>query len=249
VAEPFVKSTHVVAPRDDEQRAGYPWELPAVAALVREGIELDPKVTYLIGENGTGKSTLVEAIAIAAGMNPEGGSSSFSYSTRASHSGLADSVRLVRGARRPRTDFFLRAESFFTAATYLEDIREETNEDALKPYGVSSLHEKSHGESFLALVVNRFGPDGFYLLDEPEAALSTQNCLTLLRRVHELVSEGSQFVIATHSPIVLAYPEAKILSCSEAGIETVAYEEAEPVRLTRSFLEGRERFLQALLED
>ena len=109
--------------------------LPAVAALVREGIELDPKVTYLIGENGTGKSTLVEAIAIAAGMNPEGGSRNFSYSTRASHSGLADSVRLVRGARRPRTDFFLRAESFFTAATYLEDVRDETNEDTLAPYG------------------------------------------------------------------------------------------------------------------
>ncbi len=248
MAEPFVKSVGVAEPRDGEQRTGHPWELPAVAAVVREGIQLDPKVTYLIGENGTGKSTLVEAIAIAAGMNPEGGSRNFSYSTRASHSGLADSVQLVRGARRPRTDFFLRAESFFTAATYLEDVRDETNEDALAPYGGRSLHEQSHGESFLALVVNRFGPDGFYLLDEPEAALSTQNCLTLLRRIHELLREGSQFVIATHSPIVLAYPEATILSCSETGIETVAFEEAEPVRLTRSFLEGRERFLQALLE-
>ncbi len=234
-------------PRDGEERTGYPWELPAVAALAH-GIALDPKVTYLIGENGAGKSTLVEAIAVAAGMNPEGGSRHFTFSTRASHSGLSESVRLVRGTRRPRSDFFLRAESFFTAATYLEDVPPETKEEMLAPYGGRSLHEQSHGESFLALVVNRFGPNGFYLLDEPEAALSTQNCLTLLRRIHELVCEGSQFVIATHSPIVLAYPDATILECSDTGVEAIDYEDAEPVRLTRSFLEARERFLHELLD-
>jgi predicted ATPase len=247
VAEGFVKSVGLTESRDGEDRTGYPWELPAVAALA-DGIELDPKVTYLIGENGAGKSTLVEAIAVAAGMNPEGGSRHFSFSTRASHSALAESVRLVRGTRRPRSDFFLRAESFFTAATYLEDVPPEDREAMLAPYGGRSLHEQSHGESFLALVVNRFGPNGFYLLDEPEAALSTQNCLTLLRRIHELVVEGSQFVIATHSPIVLAYPEATILDCSETGVEAIDYEGAEPVRLTRSFLEARERFLHELLD-
>lgn len=251
--EPFVRSVVLRVSEPGETRDGYPWVLPAVAALT-DGVTLHPGVTYLIGENGAGKSTVVEAMAIAAGMNPEGGSRHFSYSTRGSHSELSDAITLVRGARRPRTEFFLRAESFFTAATYLEGLQDRESAstgggDPLAPYGGRSLHEQSHGESFLAVVLNRFGPNGFYLLDEPEAALSTQNCLTLLRRIHELVREGSQFVVATHSPIVLAYPDARILNCSAAGLETVDYDDAEPVRLTRSFLEARERFLRELLRD
>ncbi|MHB8689822.1 MAG: AAA family ATPase [Solirubrobacteraceae bacterium] len=150
---------------------------------------------------------------------------------------------LVRGTRRPRTDFFLRAERLFTAATYLEELPH----NPLRSYGGRSLHEQSHGESFLAVMLNRFGPDGLYLLDEPEAALSTQNCLTFLRRVHELVRDGSQFLIATHSPIILAYPNATIYELNQSGLETVPYEQAEPVRLTQSFLAGRERFLSQLL--
>ena len=181
-------------------------------------------------------------------MNAEGGSSNFAFSTRDSHSELWRSVRLVRGARRPRTDFFLRAESLFTAATYLERLPGEAG-DPLASFGGASLHEQSHGESFLAVMLNRFGRDGLYLLDEPEAALSTQNCLTCLRRIHELVLEGSQFIIATHSPIMLAYPQAAIYSCEEQGLEQVAYEDAEPVRLTRSFLDARERFLDRLLSN
>ena len=240
--EALVRSIELV-PGGDGERAGYPWDLPAVAALAG-GLSLHPKVTYLIGENGSGKSTLLEAFAVAAGMNAEGGSSNFRFTTRDSHSELWRAVRLVRGARRPRTDFFLRAESLFTAATYVEDLSR-----GLDAYGGVSLHEQSHGESFLGVMLNRFGPDGLYLLDEPEAALSTQNCLTCLRRVHELVLEGSQFVIATHSPIVLAYPEARIYSCHEDGIEQVGYDDAEPVRLTRSFLDFRERFVQQLLGD
>ena len=177
-----------------------------VRALQR-GLALHPKVTYLVGENGSGKSTLLEAIAIAAGINPEGGTSNFAFSTRDSHSGLSEAIRLVRGVRRPRTDFFLRAESLFTAATYLDALQRD-DPGALSAYGGASLHEQSHGESFLAVMLNRFGPEGFYVMDEPEAALSTQNCLTCLRRIHELVGAGSQFVIATHSPIVLAYPDA-----------------------------------------
>ena len=242
--EALVRSVELPPAANGEERAGYPWKLPAVAALA-DGLALHPNVTYLIGENGSGKSTLLEAIAVAAGMNAEGGSSNFAFTTRESHSELWRSIRLVRGARRPRTDFFLRAESLFTAATYVEQL----DGDPLASYGGVSLHEQSHGESFLAVMLNRFGPDGLYLLDEPEAALSTQNCLTCLRRIPELVLERSQFIIATHSPIVLAYPQATIYSCGEQGLEEVPYEDAEPVRLTRSFLEARERFLDRLLSD
>jgi predicted ATPase len=245
--EAFVRSVQLLPKEAREQRVGYPWELPAVKALT-SGLELNPGVTYLIGENGSGKSTLLEAVAVAAGMNAEGGSSNFAFATRDSHSELSHSVRLVRGVRRPRTDFFLRAESIFTAATYLERLP-RMGGDPLASYGGASLHEQSHGESFLAVMLNRFGPDGLYLLDEPEAALSTQNCLTCLRRIHELVREGSQFILATHSPILLAYPDATIYSCSERGIEEVSYEDTPPVRLTKSFLDARERFLAELLAE
>jgi predicted ATPase len=251
----FVKSAQLI-PSGREDRVGHPWDLPAVARLA-QGLELHPKVTYLIGENGSGKSTLLSAIAMAAGMNPEGGSSNYAFPTegteaepyafsqRPSHTRLAESIRLVRGARRPKTDFFLRAETVFVAANYLEQL----DDNPLRAYGGKSLHEQSHGEGFLALMIHRFGADGFYLLDEPEAALSTQNCLTCLRRIHELVQQGSQFVISTHSPIILAYPDAAIYRCTDSGLEPTDYEDAEPVRLTTSFLSSRERFLERLLGD
>ena len=226
-------------------RIGHPWDLPAVAALERE-LTLHPKVTYLVGENGSGKSTLMEALATAAGINAEGGTSNFSFSTRDARSELGETLRLIRGPRRSRTDFFLRAESLFTAATYLDELA-AGDPGALQAYGGRSLHEQSHGESFLAVLLHRLGPGGFYLLDEPEAALSTQNCLTALARIHELVNEGSQFVIATHSPIVLAYPDAAIYACTEDGLEQVEYEDCEPVRLTRAFLGDPGRFLDRLL--
>ncbi|HUB04496.1 MAG TPA: AAA family ATPase [Solirubrobacteraceae bacterium] len=250
MADPFLRAVELRPDREGRPRSGYPWTLPAIVPLAA-GLRLHPSVTYLIGENGSGKSTLLEAIAVAAGMNPEGGSSSFAFATRTSHSELSSALRLVRGSRRPRTDFFLRAESLFNAATYLEELKDESGlgGDPLAPYGGRSLHEQSHGESFLAVMINRFGPDGLYLLDEPEAALSTQNCLTALRRIHELVRDRSQLIIATHSPIILAYPEATIYHCSERGLEAVGYEEAEPVRLTQSFLEARDRFLTELLRD
>ncbi len=240
----FIRRVEVAEARDGEDRGGYPWTLPAVAALA-EGLALDPAVTYVVGENGSGKSTLIEALAIAAGLNSEGGSRNFSYETRASHSELGESLRLVRDGRRPKTDFFLRAESFFTAATYLESLPG----GPLRAYGGRSLHEQSHGESFLALILNRFGPEGLYLLDEPEAALSAQNCLTCLRRMHELVEQGSQFIVATHSPILLAYPGATIYECTDRGLRRIEFEEAESVRLTRGFLESRERFLERLFAD
>ena len=239
-----MKAVRLTSADGGQERAGYPWDLPAIVAL-HDGLELHANVTYLIGENGSGKSTLLEAIAVAAGMNAEGGGVEFRVLAPRFPFGAVQDVRLIRGVRRPKTDFFLRAESLFTAARYLEQL----DDDPLRPYGGRSLHEQSHGESFLAVLLNRFGPDGLYLLDEPEAALSTQSCLTCLRRVHELVRDGSQFIIATHSPIILAYPDAAIYSCTPNGLEEVAYEDAAPVRLTRSFLESRRRFLQQLFED
>ena len=242
VREPFV--TAVALPPDEaDERIGYPWELPAVLALAERPLRLHPSLTYLVGDNGSGKSTLLEGIAVAAGMNPEGGSSNFRFATRESHSTLGMSLRLHRGARRPRTDYFLRAESLFTGATYLEQLPG----DPLKSYGGRSLHEQSHGESFLAILLNRFGADGLYILDEPEAPLSTQNCLTFLARVHQLIQGGSQLVVATHSPLILGYPDALIYQCDEHGLQPVAYDDVESVQLTRSFLQAPEQYLRHLI--
>jgi predicted ATPase len=244
--EGFIRSVEV-READQVDRDTYPWSLPAVAALF-DGLELDSSVTYLVGENGSGKSTLIEGLAVAAGLNPEGGSRNFAHSTRDSHSDLWGELRLIRGSRSPKTDFFLRAESFFTAASYLESL-EGQGGDPLASYGGRSLHEQSHGEAFLALILNRFGPDGLYFLDEPEAALSAQNCLTCLRRIHELVEGGSQFVVATHSPLLLAYPGATIYECGADGLGRIEYEEADPVRLSRSFLDSPGRFVERLFGD
>ncbi|MEJ7893375.1 MAG: AAA family ATPase [Solirubrobacteraceae bacterium] len=239
----FLRSAVLLEAGPQEERAGYPWTLPAVAALA-EGVSFDPQVTFFVGENGSGKSTLIEAIAVAAGMNPEGGGSNFNFGTRSSHSVLGEAVRLVRGVRRPRTDFFLRAESLFTTATWLESLPR----DPLASYGGRSLHEMSHGDSFLAVVLHRFGGDGLYILDEPEAALSVQNQLTVLRRIDELVRAGSQFVIATHSPILLSYPRATIYEFTDGGMRRVAYGDADLVRLARGFLDEPDRFLRRLLD-
>ena len=240
--EPFIRAVTLGSAGSPSN--GYPWDLPVIEALAGDGLALDPGVTYLVGENGSGKSTLLEGIAVAAGMNPEGGSSNFTFSTRDSHSPLGDGLRLIRTGRRPWTDFFLRAESLFTTATYLEDLPM----NPLSSYGGRSLHEQSHGESFLAVLIDRFGPNGLYLLDEPEAALSPQNCLTCLARIHDLVAEGCQFVIATHSPIVLAHPEATIYECDEHGLRAIEYEDAEAVRVMSGFLADPKRYLARLLD-
>ena len=239
----FLRSVRLApdAPRD-----GYPYELPAVQALAGpRGLVLDQPVTFLVGENGSGKSTLVEALAVAAGFNPEGGSRSFRFSTRASESRLGRHVVLTRAPATPSTGFFLRAESFYNVASEIERL----GADLLPAYGGTSLHERSHGESFLDLATHRFGPRGLYLLDEPEAALSVPGNLALLRRMHDLVEGGSQFLIATHSPILMAYPDALIYELSEDGCTTVAYEDTEQYQLTRSFLEAPERFFRHLFTD
>jgi predicted ATPase len=225
----------------------YPFSIPAVRTLGR--LELDPKVTFFIGENGTGKSTLVEAIAVAAGFNPEGGSKNFRFSTRSSESDLHRCLRVARSPRRPRTGFFLRAESLFNVATQIEKMDEEParGPPVIASYGGKSLHEQSHGESFLTLVKHRFGPEGLYLLDEPEAALSPTRQLSLLSLIHDRIRSGSQFIIATHSPIILAYPGARIYQLSDEGLTRVAYEDTEHYSFTREFLLNREPFLRALL--
>jgi len=221
----------------------YPFSIPAIRRL--DELALDSAVTLFAGENGSGKSTLVEAIAVAAGFNPEGGSRNVTVSTRASHSVLHKYLRLVRSTRRPRTGYFLRAESFFNVATYIEELRDPAITSA---YG-GAIHEKSHGESFISLATNRFGPDGLYILDEPEAALSLRGNLALMRRIHDLVAQGSQFIISTHSPILLGYPDAKIFVLSENGLAETPYEATEVVELTRAFLSDRHEFLHHLFDD
>lgn len=226
----------------------YPFSIPAVRHL--DTFNFHPHVTFFVGENGSGKSTLVEAIAVAAGFNAEGGSKNFNFATRRSESELNKHLRLVRGIKRPRTGYFLRAESFFNVATEIEKLDEEpaSSPPVINSYGGTSLHEKSHGESFIALVRERFGPSGLYLLDEPEAALSPQRQLALLKLIHGLVGDGSQFVISTHSPILLAYPDARIYHLSEDGLVEVAYEQTEHYALTKDFLLNRERYFRALFE-
>lgn len=218
----------------------YPFSLPAIRSLKK--VELHPAVTFFVGENGSGKSTLLEAIAVQFGFNAEGGSKNFRFGTRESHSQLHRFLRIAKGIPRPRDGFFLRAESFFNVATQIEELAVG---DA---YGERSLHEQSHGESFLALLMNRFHGNGLYLLDEPEAALSPSRQLSVLTRIHDLVQAKSQFIIATHSPILMAYPDASIYSFSTKGITRIAYEETEHHRITRNFLNNPERMLKILLE-
>jgi predicted ATPase len=220
----------------------YPFAIAAVREL--EELELDPKVTFFVGENGSGKSTLLEAIAVAVGFNAEGGSKNFSFSQRPSESELHRFLRVARSARRERDGFFLRAEAFFNAATYVEDIGVGGS------YGGKPLHEQSHGESFLALAQHRFRGHGLYLLDEPEAALSPARQLSLLRIVHRLVErEASQLIVATHSPILLAYPGARIVHFGDQGIARIDYEETEHYRVTRDFLAAPERYFKHLFEE
>ena len=226
----------------------FPFSLPAVRHL--DVLELHPQVTFFVGENGSGKSTLLEAIAVAWGFNAEGGTKNFRFGTRVSHSDLEQYIRLSKGIPRPKDGFFLRAESFFNVATEIERLDAEPafSPPVINSYGGKSLHEQSHGESFMALLMNRFGGKGFYLLDEPEAALSPQRQLAVLSRIHDLVTDDSQFVIATHSPILMAYPNSTIYSFSVDGISKVDYYETEHYRVTHDFLLNPKRMLDVLLE-
>jgi len=225
----------------DFDHSSYPFNIPAVQYLRKAGnLPLEKPVTFFVGENGTGKSTLVEAIAVAMGFNGEGGSRDFYFSTQRTHSKLCDYLRITKSAF-PKDGFFLRAESFYNTATYLEE------NSTLLRYGGVSFHAQSHGESFLALALNRFEGEGLYILDEPESALSPQRLMSLLVVIDELVKRDSQFIIATHSPILMAYPYADILEFSDKGIQKVGYRETEHYKITKQFIEIPERMVKYLL--
>lgn len=223
----------------------YPFSLPAVRAL--DTLNFHPKVTFLIGENGSGKSTLIEALAMAVGFNAEGGSRNFNFSTSATHSQLYQLLKVARGVVRPRDGFFLRAESFYNVASAVDDNNKEAG-GLLDAYGGKSLHQQSHGESFMSLVRHRFRGQGLYIMDEPEAALSVSRQMEFLALMHKLVQNKSQLVIATHSPILLSYPDATIYQISDDEIKTVNYEETEQYQLTKYFLSNYQTMLKEILQ-
>lgn len=227
-------------------------DIPAVKALAeRDFLELRSPVTFFAGENGTGKSTLIEAIAVAFGFNPEGGTKNFSFSSSDNgeefHSELWRHLTLSK-RRFPKDGFFLRAESFFNAASYIDGLDRIScpSPPILPAYGGVSLHKQSHGESFLALVRSRFRGRGLYILDEPEAALSPMRLMELIAHIDRLVSEDSQFIIATHSPMLMAFPNADILELSDNGIRRTDYKNTEHYRVTKRFLDNPEKMLSCL---
>jgi predicted ATPase len=220
----------------------YPFSIPSIRYLER--LEFHPAVTFFIGENGSGKSTLLEAIAVKAGFSAEGGDKQLQFSAHDTHSPLHDCLKLERAFGRPTDGFFLRAESFYNVASKLENLG-----SSFRGYGGKPLHQQSHGESFLAVLKERLQGGGVYLFDEPEAALSPQRQLSVLTLMHRLVHHQSQLIIATHSPILLAYPQAKIYQFSESGIAEVKYTETEHYQITKDFLNRHERMLEILMSN
>lgn len=217
----------------------YPMSIPAIQQI--ESVNTESQVTFLVGENGTGKSTIVEAIAVAAGFNAEGGTKNYSFSSQNSTSDLADNITLVRGVHREKYGYFLRAESFYTTANYSES---GTFGMSGRPIPIlfngKHIHEQSHGEAFLS-IVDSFRP-GLFIFDEPESALSPQRIMTLMKAIHDLAEQGSQFIIATHSPILLAYPGARIYQLTSDGIEQVEYDQINNVKITKDFLNNPSLF-------
>lgn len=232
-----------------EDLDSYPFTIPAIQQL--DKLKFGKEVTFFVGENGSGKSTLLEAIAVAMNFNAEGGSRNFNFGTRESHSKLHEYLRISKSPLKPRDGFFLRAESYFNVATHIEDLDKEPSYGSkiIDSYGSKSLHEQSHGESFFSLFVHRFGGNGLYLLDEPEAALSPTRQLAVLSRMKQLVENSSQFVIATHSPILLAYPGATIYQIGENGFTEIEYQKTEVYNITKTFLDNPERMLNELFRE
>jgi predicted ATPase len=219
----------------------WPYKLPPVVQLLEHGLDLPPGVTFLVGENGSGKSTLVEAIATAAGLNPEGGTRNARHSTYVSESPLHEAIQLVRSVGGTRWAYFLRGETMHSHYTYLEQIARESS--GPPPPG---LHEHSHGESFVELMRTRFVESGFYLLDEPEAALSFSSCLALIGVLDQVARNGGQVVCATHSPVITALPGATILQLDENGFRQVAWSDLDLVGHWRRYLADPQRYLRHL---
>lgn len=216
--------------------------IPAIASL--DALELPAPATFLVGENGTGKSTLLEAVAVTFGFNPEGGTLNYRFSTYDDVSELAGALRLVKGVRRPRSGYFFRAESFFNLASKAEEYDRERGRPS---YGGRDLHRQSHGESFFSFFQAFDGP-GLYLMDEPEAALSPQRQLALLIELARLVDAGAQCVIASHSPILLGLPGAALLSFDGDAIRPVQWQDTDSYRVTRLFLDDRDGIMRRLTE-
>ena len=230
-------------------RESYLNALPVVKHLAKDGIDFHKPVTFFVGENGSGKSTLIEALAISQGFNPEGGTKNFRFSTENSHSELHDYLRVVRGAMYPRDGFFLRAESFYNVASNIDQMDREPGlgGPVIGSYGGVSLHKQSHGESFLALAENRFDGRGLYILDEPEAALSPRGIIRLMQRMDELLALDSQFIISTHSPMLLAFPGAEVYQIRAEGIESVRFQDTDHYRTSVRFLQNPESAVEEIL--
>jgi predicted ATPase len=233
----FIKGVRV---GEDIDASSYPFSIPSVKAI--ESLELTSPVTFLVGENGSGKSTIIESIAIAAGFNAEGGTKNYNFTSQDTASSLFKNITLIRGMSREKWGYFLRAESFYTTANYAES---GTWPGPILFEG-KHIHEQSHGEAFMS-IVQEFTP-GLYIFDEPESALSPQRQLALLVAIDKLVKQGSQFIIATHSPILLAYPSATIYELSSEGIERVKYDDVEHVILSKNFLNDPEQYLRRLFD-
>ena len=228
-------------PQADVPRVGWPFDLPAVRQLLDDGLDLDAGVTFLVGENGSGKSTIVEAVAQAYGLGAEGGSRGALHATRATESPLVQALQLVRSPGPLQASYFLRAETMHGLYTYLEqhpstDVR-----------GEPRFHEMSHGESFLAVLRSRFRGYGFFVMDEPEAALSFRSCLGLLAALDDLRREGAQVLVATHSPLLASLPGATLLEVGEHGLQRAAYDDLPLVQDWRGYLADPQRWLRHLL--
>lgn len=224
--------------------APYHFTVPAIRQLREQELLFHPKVTFLVGENGSGKSTLIESLAEKLGFSMDGGTRSTNMAQHVYRSPLSPALTLTRTHLRPMDGFFLRAESYYNFATLLDE-----ENDGTWSYGGKSLHDQSHGEAFLATLNHRLGGNGVYLFDEPESALSPQRQLSLLARMHDLAGEFSQFVIATHSPILMAYPEAWIYQFGPDGFERVEYEDTDHFQITRLFLQDRHTMMKRLFAD
>ena len=232
-------------PRDNYLR-----RLPVVRNLRRMGgLRFQKNVTFLVGENGVGKSTLIEGIAVAMGFNPEGGTVNFNFATNDSHSDLHRYMTVNRGYKHHRDGFFLRAESFYNVASNIDELDAEPGGGAklISSYGGVSLHKQSHGESFLALVENRFSGNGLYILDEPEAALSPMRLMRLMVCMQALVKQDSQFIISTHSPILMTFPDAEVVEITDEGIRSVNYKDTEHFVVTKRFMDAPEKIVESLL--
>lgn len=242
----YLKEIYKIKTEDFEENS-YLRNIPSLKNF--QGLKIEKPVTFFVGENGSGKSTLLEGIAIALGLNPEGGSKNFNFSTKETHSELGSLLEIARGPRREEDGFFLRAESFYNVATEVENLASSGFTNFYDSYGGKSLHDQSHGESFRSLIINRFRPKGLYLLDEPEAALSPTSQMSLLCVIDELVKKDSQFIIASHSPIILAYPNADIYEFNENGLEKTTYKETDSYSVTKAFLDDPERMMNLLFNE